>query len=777
MKKLLVIVLVLGGMGTSPVFAESGTSSTPIPASSPKTFIVNSNLDTGDAVIDGLCDDGSGHCTLRAAIAEANADTGVVDTITFASSMTLSPASGYTITNKVIIDASSAGSCPTPAVFIDGGHTVGTLFSFESGSAGSVMKGLWMYNYGFTGISLNNISGETTTFSCNVIGLASDGNTAAGSSDSITIHNSSQILVGGPNTADRNTLSGNQSASYAEAIAIGNNTNPLADFTFQGNYFGTNINGNALVTNGTFEGEGIDIYGNTDVSNITIKNNLFGGGAVSVHGAKNVTIESNTINVAADGITPIPANFTGFQISDVENLTIGGIGKGNVFAGSNMSTAMQVSESSNIGIKGNYFGVLSDGITSVLAGGFTDGILRLNHVTNAVVGGSLSGEGNMFLNTGDLIGGYMNITSGSDQVSVYGNKMGINNNGQVFPFQGFGIVVPGVVHTTIGGINSGEGNIIAGASIGIFTVADQLGAVQIVGNIFRDIETAGIINGSTTLAPSAHNYATILQNTFTNTHTAIDLAEDRDGNIIPEFQLGPTPNDPGDGDSGPNDYLNTPIIHSVDISTGLVTYSLDVPVGTYRVEFFRNPVYKKYGQGEVYAGFDTFVSTGSKKQQTVTLSLQSGDIVSADTTQDLGSGNYGATSEMSQAYEPLPVVSTPSSSSGQGKPWTPVTQPKQSTSSACPVDQLLTQNLKAGARNGKYSTYTKAIVTEAKILQGHMNRLGFNAGPVDGILGKLTDAAIKRMQKYLGTFQDGLVGPLTRALINNSCGTNRLQKN
>ena len=50
-----------------------------------------------------------------------------------------------------------------------------------------------------------------------------------------------------------------------------------------------------------------------------------------------------------------------------------------------------------------------------------------------------------------------------------------------------------------------------------------------------------------------------------------------------------------------------------------------------------------------------------------------------------------------------------------------------------------------------------------------MNRLGFNAGPVDGILGPITDGAIKRMQKFLGTAQDGLVGPKTRALINNSC--------
>lgn len=87
----------------------------------------------------------------------------------------------------------------------------------------------------------------------------------------------------------------------------------------------------------------------------------------------------------------------------------------------------------------------------------------------------------------------------------------------------------------------------------------------------------------------------------------------------------------------------------------------------------------------------------------------------------------------------------------------------------CEASMLLTQNLKAGARDGRYHSYTKDVVTEVKILQAHMNRLGFNAGIVDGILGPITEGAIKRMQTSLGTFADGYVGPITRNLINNSC--------
>ena len=88
----------------------------------------------------------------------------------------------------------------------------------------------------------------------------------------------------------------------------------------------------------------------------------------------------------------------------------------------------------------------------------------------------------------------------------------------------------------------------------------------------------------------------------------------------------------------------------------------------------------------------------------------------------------------------------------------------------CPVNMIMTQNIKSPAHNGQFNNYTEDIVREAAILQSHMNRLGFNSGAEDGIIGPLTDGAIKRMQVFLGTPADGYVGPLTRALINNSCG-------
>ncbi len=87
----------------------------------------------------------------------------------------------------------------------------------------------------------------------------------------------------------------------------------------------------------------------------------------------------------------------------------------------------------------------------------------------------------------------------------------------------------------------------------------------------------------------------------------------------------------------------------------------------------------------------------------------------------------------------------------------------------CPENLILHENLQSGARNGYYNPYTKGVVTEAHLLQKHLNRLGFLVGLEDGKLGIRSDKAIKRMQKFFGVDVDGVVGPRTRALLNHSC--------
>jgi hypothetical protein len=87
----------------------------------------------------------------------------------------------------------------------------------------------------------------------------------------------------------------------------------------------------------------------------------------------------------------------------------------------------------------------------------------------------------------------------------------------------------------------------------------------------------------------------------------------------------------------------------------------------------------------------------------------------------------------------------------------------------CPINDRLSQNIKAPAKNGEYNSFTKETVTDIEILQRHIKRLRFGPVVLDGILGKNTDISIKNIQNFLNVEEDGLIGPNTRKLINNSC--------
>lgn len=52
-----------------------------------------------------------------------------------------------------------------------------------------------------------------------------------------------------------------------------------------------------------------------------------------------------------------------------------------------------------------------------------------------------------------------------------------------------------------------------------------------------------------------------------------------------------------------------------------------------------------------------------------------------------------------------------------------------------------------------------------QILQENLVFLGINPGPIDGVFGPKTEAAVKRFQKLQGLEVDGIVGPKTREAI------------
>ena len=161
------------------------------------------------------------------------------------------------------------------------------------------------------------------------------------------------------------------------------------------------------------------------------------------------------------------------------------------------------------------------------------------------------------------------------------------------------------------------------------------------------------VNGATTVG-NAILRNSIYSNSLGGTDTGIDLA----GGVLTGTHF-VTLNDAGDGDTGPNDLQNYPVLTSVSSGVAGTNFvgSLNSNAGTYRVEFFGNRTSvldgSGYGEGERYLGFTTVTIPGPGSGTTnfnVTLPVwvNSGDRISATATVDLGGGVYRSTSEFAQ---------------------------------------------------------------------------------------------------------------------------------
>lgn len=400
------------------------------------TFIVDSTADTGDINLNGICDNGSGECTLRAAIDESNA-TADLDTINFSLSpnSTITSASTFVITSPIAIDATSITTCPTPGIIIDGSGTSGDVFRLSNNAAGSSIKGLIIKNYQTTtgvGIRLSAVSGSTTTIACNIIGLNEDGTTASGGTSGIVLTSSSNVVIGGSTVADRNIISGNRTVSSSSGIAISGAS--YSDITIRGNYIGTNPGGTAVNRNTS---KGIGFSGATTIiSNITISHNLFAGKGIAFDnnvGINGVTIQANTFNLSSDGTTalaPVSNQVSAISFSnntDAQNIQIGGsslLGLGNIFATYPVVGSVIATNTTGISMQGNLIGTgeSNESFPS------TYGIILGGTSTGALIGGTGNGEGNTITNMTTT--GIMLIGSnlGSPLAALLGNSI-YNNAG------------------------------------------------------------------------------------------------------------------------------------------------------------------------------------------------------------------------------------------------------------------------------------------------------------------------------------------------------------
>lgn len=311
-------------------------------------FIVNSVLDSGDvAPGDGMCDDGNGNCTLRAAIEEANLTDGSA-TITIAFAIpgsgvhTITPATVFptlTRSNITIDGTTQAGATcgdlwglggahidPALTIKIDGNNM--TIDGLVINGSSVVVRGLSIERFANVSLRLERESNNAVV-QCNTV----QPSTSAG--DAMFI-GSTGIVVGGDSAGEGNVFSGVGPTAVPEQHGL--ITAPGSNATIQGNFIGTDASG--TVAHGF--SEGIVISGDDFVVGGTTlgARNLISGsvrGGISDEEGDGGKIEGNYIGTDITGTRALP-NMVGIMVSSskrvVTGMMIGGTnaGAGNLIA-------------------------------------------------------------------------------------------------------------------------------------------------------------------------------------------------------------------------------------------------------------------------------------------------------------------------------------------------------------------------------------------------------------------------------------------------------------
>ena len=259
-----------------------------------------------------------------------------------------------------------------------------------------------------------------------------------------------------------------------------------------------------------------------------------------------------------------------------------------------------------------------------------DGALAIGATAGFVIEGSDSTIAGFivhsFLDEGLEIDG---IPGTGDNNTIQNNWVGIDASGVVQGNTDNGILITDdATGNLVGGTGPNDGNVIAGS-----------------GNRGINIRLGSI--GNTVIGNSIYG----------NTQLGIDLNQD-----------GVTENDlvPGDLDSGPNDLLNFPVITSAVETAGTlaVDFDLDLPAGNYRIEFFTNTAADPTGNGEGetwWRPYDVVGHPFGSASYATSFAGSTGDILTATTTEDLGAGSFGSTSEFADAARFWPTDSRRSS--------------------------------------------------------------------------------------------------------------------
>ena len=417
-----------------------------------------------------------------------------------------------------------------PEIMLDGNNQPWADFAFHVYNVSNVTIRGFILGRFVVGIQISGANAQNNYITGNYIGCNFNATDTLGNTHGIYIlsgpHNN---YVGGNSYSSRNIVSGN---NHVGIRVVNSNNNFI-----QGNFVGLNRTGNAALRNY----DGISIEG-------TSKYNLIGGytpaerNYVSGNVAYGIPVFGIGCNFNIVAGNYVGTDTTGtFAIQNTYGVLFDDGASYNTLGGRSPGAGNLLSGNSGYGVFLYNFGTLKDTVVGNLIGTDYSGTLALPNANGIVV------DGPSFLHTIEN-----NVISGNLQMGIDIHIAGSDSN----------IVINNKIGTDITGLLP-LGNQLDGVRIGEGPKSNIIGQPG-KGNIIAYNGGNGI-----TIMTSAELFNTISCNSiFGNSGMGIDL-----------FPSGPTANDPGDTDTGPNQLMNYPVITSVSniVSTSdwIVIGSLD----------------------------------------------------------------------------------------------------------------------------------------------------------------------------------------------------------
>lgn len=486
-----------------------------------------------------------------------------------------------------------------PEILIDGNHQYGSDFAFHLYNVYGVTIKSFIIGRFTVGIEISGTSHDNLIVG-NYVGCNYNATDTLSNTHGIEIlsgpyHNT----IGGATAIERNIFSGNNHVGIRIVNSNGN--------IIKGNYVGINRTGDAAVRNY----DGISIEG-------TSKYNMIGG---YVAAERNYVSGNVAYGIPVFGtgcnFNIIVGNFVGTDITGTDSIpnTYGVLfddgASYNRLGGSAAGAGNLLSGNSGYGVFLYNPGTQKDSVVGNLIGTDVTGTLPLPNSNGIVIDGP---SFNHYVDS--------NVISGNRQMGIDIHVAGSDSN----------VVIRNKIGTDITGTLA-LGNMFDGVRIGEGPHHNFIGKTG-KGNIIAYNGGNGI-----TVMTSAELYNTFTENSiFSNSELGIDL-----------FPAGPTLNDAGDIDAGPNDLMNFPVIQNISMNlitritsiSGIIDHTVNGGPNGIKIELFMsdNSV-SGYGQGKEFIG--SAIANASGNWSLSCAGLSPTDIITSTAT-DL-SGN---TSEFS----------------------------------------------------------------------------------------------------------------------------------